>query len=196
MRGLQVWGRWWSQAHPRHCWKTPQGWSLPSKVHVPWPCGCLVSPKSPWPKDVWAAVPTVPTPLFKQGDGDDPETEASGSDTSIVVTSNGEAEEETPDDGLVELLAEFLIVAGPMESVEEDNNLEATAWMPMWMCLMMWPILTVRMTILAAYLVEHYPGSVVVIRYADDILIEGKCPVKSNHRRRPRSSVWSGPCWS
>ena len=30
--------------------------------------------------------------------------------------------------------------------------------------------------ILAAYLVEHYPGSVVVIYYADDVLIARRCP--------------------
>ena len=84
LRGLQVWGRWWSQAQPRHYWKTPPGWSPRAEVHVPWPVGNsgwlardvegrLVQPKSLWPADAWSPVPKIPAAMFTRGDRDDPE---------------------------------------------------------------------------------------------------------------------------
>ena len=41
--------------------------------------GGLVSPKTLGPKEAWAPVPTVPPPMFKRGDRDDPEPEVFGS---------------------------------------------------------------------------------------------------------------------
>ena len=99
LRGLQVWGRWWSQAQPRHYWKTPPGWTLPAEVHVPWPVGDsgwlardvegrLVKPQTLWPADAWSPVPKIPGAMFTRGDKDDPEPPGDDSDTSSACTSD------------------------------------------------------------------------------------------------------------
>ena len=129
LRGLQVWGRWWSQAQPRFYWKTPPRGTLPSEVHVPWPVGRsgwiprdvegkLVPPKSLWPEDAWAPVPSVLETMFSRRQRDDPEPDTSGSDTSSVATSDDDEENEHPAEGgvgPVELLEEFQAVAEGQE---------------------------------------------------------------------------------
>ena len=141
LRGLQVWGRWWSQAQPRHYWKTPPGWSLPAEVHVPWPVGNsgwlardvegrLVQPKSLWPADAWSPVPKIPAAMFTRGDRDDPEPPGDDSDTSSACTSDegpDAADEDTPTTEPVELLEKFDDVAQGAEGPKITEGVGAEA---------------------------------------------------------------------
>ena len=153
LRGLQVWGRWWTQAQPRHYWKTPPGWTLPVEIHVPWPVGDsgwlardvegrLVKPKSLWPTDAWLPVPKIPAAMFTRGDRDDPEPQGEDSDTSSACTSDEEPEaegEETPTTEPVELLEKFDTVAQAegepqipigMDAEDGDTGVEPTSDSP------------------------------------------------------------------
>ena len=153
LRGLQVWGRWWTQAQPRHYWKTPPGWTLPAEIHVPWPVGDsgwlardvegrLVKPKSLWPTDAWLPEPKIPAAMFTRGDRDDPEPQGEDSDTSSACTSDEEPEaegEETPTTEPVELLEKFDPVAQAegkpqipigMDAEDGDTGVEPTSDSP------------------------------------------------------------------
>ena len=132
LRGLQVWGRCWSQAQPRHYWKTPPGWTLPAEVHVPWPVGDngwlardvegrLVKPKSLWPANAWSPVPKIPAAMFTRGDRDGPEPPGDDSDTSSACTSDegrDADDEETPTTEPMELLEKFDDVAQGAEEMK------------------------------------------------------------------------------
>ena len=108
-------------------------WTLPSEVHGAWPVGnnrwiardaegTLVSPKALWPKDAWSPVPTVPAPMFKRGDRDDPEPK---------VSDDAEDEAQVDGDlGPVELLEEFQAVEEGQEIQKEDQSLEVATIAP------------------------------------------------------------------